>query len=145
MLMVIILMIATLLTGVVIHLTIQEIVTGNVGGMGATVGAYEFLSEINQKLLVRVFAVLFVTVLIAIMAGVFFLHRVAGPIYRIRVTLRQLADSKVPARNVKLRHGDFFQEVAVELNHVIENMRKDHPERIVHKEKKEETTPETSS
>ena len=71
MLMVIILMIATLLTGVVIHLTIQEIVTGNVGGMGATVGAYEFLSEINQKLLVRVFAVLFVTVLIAIWRGSF--------------------------------------------------------------------------
>lgn len=130
MLMVIILMVATLLIGLVIHLTLQESLEGGQGGISRA-AAYDILSDIDQRLLIRVFAVLFVTVVVAIMAGVFFLHRVAGPIYRLRVTLKQLADSQIPERNVQLRHGDFFQEVAVELNRVLEKARREHPDQIL--------------
>jgi hypothetical protein len=130
MLMVIILMVATLLIGVVIHLTIQESISDRRGGIGKS-AAYDFLAEIDQKLLVRVFAVLFVTVVAAIMGGVFFLHRVAGPIYRIRLTLKHLAESQIPEKNIRLRHGDFFQEVAVELNRLIEKLRVEHPDQVV--------------
>jgi methyl-accepting chemotaxis protein len=130
MLMVIVLMVATLLTGMVIHLTIQESLGSSQGGI-ARAAAYDFLAEIDQKLLIRVFAVLFVTIVAAIMSGIFFLHRVAGPIYRIRVTLKKLADFEIPERNVQLRRGDFFQEVAIELNRLIERLRREHPERVV--------------
>jgi len=130
MLMVIILMVATLLIGMVIHLTIQETLDDGRGGIGRS-AAYDFLAEIDQKLLIRVFAVLFATTIAAIMGGVFFLHRVAGPIYRIRLTLRQLAENKIPANDIKLRRGDFFQEVATELNRVIAKEREAHPDQIV--------------
>jgi hypothetical protein len=130
MLMIIVLMVATLLIGMVIHLTIQESLGANQGGL-ARAAAYDFLAEIDQKLLIRVFAVLFVTIVAAIMSGIFFLHRVAGPIYRIRVTLKKLAEFQIPEQNVTLRRGDFFQEVAVELNHLIDRLRKEHPDRVV--------------
>jgi hypothetical protein len=130
MLMVIILMVSTLLIGVVIHLTIQESITGEAGGIGKST-AYDFLADIDQKLLIRVFAVLFVTIVAAIMGGVFFLHRVAGPIYRIRMTLHQLANQQIPDKDVRLRQGDFFLEVAVELNRLIEKLRQYHPDWVM--------------
>jgi sensor histidine kinase YesM len=143
MLMVIILMVATLFIGVVIHLTIQETLTSDAGGLGRS-AAYDFLAEIDQKLLIRVFAVLFVTVVAAIMGGVFFLHRVAGPIYRIRLTIKRLAEDQIPERSVRLRHGDFFQEVADELNRLIDKMRQEHPERVVRAKETEVRPPESS-
>ena len=129
MLMVIILMVATLLIGIVIHYTLQEAISDGKGGLGRA-AAYEFLAEIDQRLLIRVFAVLFVTVVAASLGGVFFLHRVAGPIYRIRVTLKQMADLKLPAHEIHLRRGDFFQEVAVELNRLLSQLRQKHPDWI---------------
>ena len=137
MLMVIILMVATLLIGVVIHYTIHETLTDQTGGLGRT-AAYEFLAEIDQKILIRVFAVLFITIVAARMGGVFFLHRVAGPIYRIRITLRQLADGKIPKNDVKLRRGDFFAELAVETNRLMNRLREQHPDWVV-SEKPSET------
>jgi len=130
MLMVIILMVSTLLIGIVIHMTVQESLMGDHGGIGHA-AAYDFLSDIDQRILIRVFGVLFATIVAAIMAGVFFLHRVAGPIYRIRVTLKKLADFQIPEQDIKLRRGDFFEEVADELNRLIAKLREKHPECIV--------------
>ena len=130
MLMVIILMVSTLLIGIVIHMTVQESIMSEGGGIGRS-AAYDFLSDIDQKILIRVFAVLFVTIVAAIMGGVFFLHRVAGPIYRISVTIKKLADFQIPAQDIKLRHGDFFQEVADELNRLIAKLREKHPESVI--------------
>ena len=45
-------------------------------------------------------------------------NRFAGPMYRIRTELRNLATDK-PANPVKFRTGDFWQEVAGDFNHVL--------------------------
>jgi len=57
--------------------------------------------------------------------GVVFTHRIAGPIYRIKTTLRAMAQRKYPAGGVKLRDKDYFKDVATELDLVIESARED--------------------
>lgn len=57
--------------------------------------------------------------------SVVFTHRVAGPIYRIKVTLRDMAQRKYAPHGVKLREKDYFKDVATEMNTVIEALRED--------------------
>lgn len=57
--------------------------------------------------------------------GVFFTHRVAGPIFRIKSVLRAMAQRRYPAGGVKLREKDFFKDVAAEMDIVIESARED--------------------
>ena len=45
-------------------------------------------------------------------------NRFAGPMYRLRTELRRIATDQ-PARTVKFRTGDFWQEVAGDFNHVV--------------------------
>lgn len=45
-------------------------------------------------------------------------HRIAGPIYRLRVTLDAIADGK-PVRPVRLRRNDYLMREAAALNRVI--------------------------
>ncbi|MGQ2811317.1 HAMP domain-containing protein, partial [Leptospira interrogans] len=46
--------------------------------------------------------------------------KMAGPIYNIKNQLRKLAAGEEPARKIKIRKGDEFQELADLLNQVIE-------------------------
>ena len=65
---------------------------------------------------------MFLSIIVAGISGVVFLHRVAGPVYRFRITLRRWADTGETPREMKLREGDFFQEVAAEFNRVFKLM-----------------------
>jgi len=56
---------------------------------------------------------------------VVFTHRVAGPAFRLRTVLAGLAARKLPQRPVTLRAKDYFKDVCVELNKVIEAQRED--------------------
>jgi len=56
---------------------------------------------------------------------VVFTHRLAGPAYRVKAVLSGLAARKLPERPVTLRKGDYFKDVAVELNKVIDATRED--------------------
>jgi hypothetical protein len=57
--------------------------------------------------------------------GVIFTHRVAGPIYRLKQTLRDMAQRKLPDGPVRLREKDYFKDVAQDLTTVIESMKED--------------------
>ncbi len=115
-------MISSCLIGFVIHQTIKQSLE-NETRRGAKVSVYEVLIDVNNVLLFRVFCILFISVLVTGVAGILFLHRVAGPLYRIRGVLKILADGKVPEREVKLREGDFFVEVVDELNRLVSRIR----------------------
>ena len=56
--------------------------------------------------------------------GVFITHRVAGPVYRLKKTLRELAQRQV-ADTVHLRKKDYFKDLAVELNTALDSVRED--------------------
>jgi methyl-accepting chemotaxis protein len=57
--------------------------------------------------------------------GVVFAHRVAGPVYRIKVTLREIAQRRFPATPVRLRPKDYFKDVAIDLSTMIDSLRDD--------------------
>jgi hypothetical protein len=61
--------------------------------------------------------------------GVLITHRVAGPIYRIKAVIRDLAQRRLPSRPVELRKGDCFRDVAEELTKLVEATRDDHARR----------------
>ena len=115
-------MISSCLIGFVIHQTIKESLE-NETRRGGRVSVYEVLISVNNLLLFRVFLILFVSVVVTGVAGILFLHRIAGPLYRIRGVLKILADGRVPERDVKLREGDFFVEVVDELNRLSNRIR----------------------
>lgn len=115
------LMISALAIGFVIHYTIREAMMGG-GYRFGKITPYEVMSDVSYDLIARVSMVLFVTLLIITVFGVFFLHRVAGPVYRFRYILRRLAKGEIPDE-FKIREGDFFIETAEDLNLVLQMLR----------------------
>lgn len=115
-------MISSCLIGFVIHQTIKQSLE-NETRRGGKVSVYEVLIDVNNLLLFRVFFILFISVVVTGVAGILFLHRIAGPLYRIRGVLKILADGKVPEKEVKLREGDFFIEVVEELNRLVNRLK----------------------
>jgi methyl-accepting chemotaxis protein len=59
--------------------------------------------------------------LIAIVAGIFTTHRVAGPIYRMESDIDRVLSGETHAR-VRLRRGDAFPELAEKVNELIERL-----------------------
>ncbi len=114
------LMVSTLAVGYVIHSTIHDMAFN--GYHFGKVSTYDMLSDISYQLVVRVSCILFVTLVIIAFYGIFFLHRVAGPVYRFRQTFLKLNDGEIP-RPVSLREGDYFSETATEINRLIEKMK----------------------
>jgi len=120
-LMIGIMMVSALCVSFVIHITIRQAFLGGPYRIG-TVSPYEILSYVNQALVVRVSFTLFVCVMISTVIGISFLHKVAGPVYRFRMTLEKMAKGEIP-NDVKLRTKDYFKEVADEFNKVFVVMR----------------------
>jgi len=111
------LIISALAVGFVIHHTLREAMMGG-GYRFGKISPYEVMSEVSYDLILRVSMVLFVTLLLIAVFGVFFLHRLAGPVYRFRSILRRVAKGEIP-EEFKLREGDFFTETADDLNVVL--------------------------
>ncbi len=114
------LMVSTLAVAYVIHSTIREMAFG--GYRFGRVSPYEVLSDISYQLVVRVSCVLFITLVIIAFYGVFFLHRVAGPVYRFRQTFLKVNDGEVPPQ-IHLREGDYFTETATEINRFLSRLK----------------------
>jgi len=121
-LMVVIMLVSSLLVGFVIQKTIEGALEEE-SSRAHRISVYDVLMEVNNTLLIRVFLIMFISVVVTGVAGILFLHRVAGPIYRIRGVLRGMAKGQLPKHEVTLREGDFFIEVAEELNSVIRYLR----------------------
>lgn len=115
--MIALLMISTLAVSFVIHNTIHEAAMGG-GFRFGKVSAYEVLSDVSYDLAVRVAAVLFVTLVVICVFGIFFLFRIAGPVHRFRQIFLRINDGEIP-QPVKLREGDFFSETAAEINRML--------------------------
>ncbi len=115
------LIISALAVGFVIHSTIRDAMMGG-GYRFGTISPYEVMSEVSYDLIYRVSLILFVTLLMVVVFGVFFLHRVAGPVYRFQSVLKRLTRGEIP-NEFKLREGDFFSETATELNQVLAQLR----------------------
>ncbi len=114
------LMISILAVAFVIHTTVREVATGG-GYQFGKISPYGMLSDLSYKLLFRVSCILFATLIVVGFFGVFFLHRVAGPVYRFRQIFLRLNDGEIPGP-ITLREGDFFTETAWEINRLIKRL-----------------------
>jgi hypothetical protein len=114
------LMVSSLAITFIIHRTITGALTEG-GFRFGRVTPYEALSDVSYTLIVRVAAVLFVTLIIIGVFGIFFLHRVAGPAYRFRQVFLKINRGEIP-HQFKLREGDFFVEVADEINRLLKRL-----------------------
>lgn len=120
-LMIVLIMVAALVISLIVHITIREALTGpyKIG----VISPYEVMSRINYQLIVRITITMILTIIAASFCGIAFLHRIAGPIYRFRVTLKKMAKGEI-IPNIKLRKGDFYHDVADQINNVLELLRK---------------------
>jgi len=57
----------------------------------------------------------------AIVVGLYFSHKLAGPIYRFKLELQRIADGR-ERRTIRLRQGDDFHDVAEALNRALEHV-----------------------
>jgi methyl-accepting chemotaxis protein len=57
----------------------------------------------------------------ALVVGLYFSHKLAGPIYRFKLELQRIADGR-GWRTIRLRKGDDFQDVADVLNRALEHV-----------------------
>ncbi len=119
--MIALMIVATVAIGFVIRETIREAAFGG-GFQFGRINPYEILHEVTYQLMLRVSAILFVTLLVIGIFGVFFLHRVAGPVYRFRRIFMKINEGEFPTL-VKLREGDFFTETASEINRLVRTLR----------------------
>ena len=117
-----ILMFSMVAVAFLIQHTLRETINDNIAGFGK-IGAYNALSDVSFELTVRVTLVLFVTIITVALFGIFFLHRVAGPVYRFHQLFLRINRDEIP-QDVFLRRKDFFKELAIELNLLFKLLRK---------------------
>ena len=92
----------------------------------ADAGDDAFLTAMDQVRAFARFVVLPMGLTFVAMAihGVWITHRVAGPIVRLKRTMRDLAARKIPGP-IGLRKKDFFQDLAQEINLALAALRED--------------------
>lgn len=113
--LIVLLILSSFFVAVTIHYTIQHAAFGDGALQFGKVNPYEVISQVSYQIVTRVTIILLITLFIIAAYGIKFLHRVAGPIYRCRKTLIMLNQGKIPDQ-IRLRDGDFFTEVADEVN-----------------------------
>ena len=82
-----------------------------------------FFEHVNFLLLVRISILFAIVFVIHVMLGLFFLHRLIGPMDRTRRIFSDIADGRVPESNVMLRKDDFPTEFAHELSRALDKIR----------------------
>src|SRR3989344_5597193 len=112
-----IMMTAAFAVGIVINLTLGSL-TDNAPTTISRTTLERIIFDANAQLVVISILIIFLAVIATGFFGVFFLHRIAGPVYRFRQVLKRMGSGEIPPE-VRLRRKDFFKETADELNRVI--------------------------
>ena len=76
----------------------------------------------HRIMLPSVLTALVMGVLASILVGIFYSHRLAGPIYRIRRTLREHEEGR-KVEPIVLRRNDEFKELADDINRLLVSRR----------------------
>jgi hypothetical protein len=114
-------MVASAAVAWVIHQTIRDAAFGGAFTFGK-INPSEILYDVSYSIIIRVTLVLILTLIIIGAYGVVFLHRVAGPVYRFRQTLLRVNRGEMP-QDIKLREGDFFHDMAHDINIILKRLR----------------------
>jgi len=77
------------------------------------------LKEFYAALFLRLLLIFLIGFFVNVLFGLVFLHRITGPLQRVRNVLNQLIEGKTPEGSVKFRQGDFTPEIADSLNRLV--------------------------
>lgn len=113
-----IMMTAAFAVGMMINFTLSNL-TADAPSTISRTALERIVFDANSQLVVSSILIIFVAVIATGLFGVFFLHRVAGPVYRFREVLKRMGSGEIPSE-IQLRRRDFFKETAEELNRVIQ-------------------------
>lgn len=117
------LLIATILVGTITYFIILNTILTQIEAEKKLIDAYGIVKSINLLLGKRIGILMGLIVIFTLVLEILFLHRVAGPLYRIEKTLKDLADGK-EVNKIKLRKKDFFKSLAETTNKVIDAFQK---------------------
>ena len=79
--------------------------------------------RINYLLLIRVTILFCAVFLVNALLGLFFLHRLTGPLVRFRSVLTQVGNGTVPNTDIVLRKGDFPTDLASAMTLALKRIR----------------------
>lgn len=116
-----IMMTAAFAIGIVVNFTLGSL-TENAPTTISRLALERMVFDVNSQLVVSSILIIFIAVIASGFFGVFFLHRVAGPVHHFRQVLKRMGSGEIPG-DVHLRKRDFFKETADELNRVIQLLR----------------------
>src|SRR3989338_4193965 len=117
----VLLMIAMLYLLYLVFGTVKEVS----GGLteAEQIGLAPVFDRINFLLLIRISLLFAVVFMVNFILGLFFLHRLTGPLVRIKSVLNQISTGTVPNTDVTLRKGDFPTDLAATLSHALSQIR----------------------
>jgi signal transduction histidine kinase len=87
------------------------------------VNAYEIIKNINILLFKKIGIFVLILLILVFYLEIRFLHRIAGPLFRIERTLKEISEGK-DVEPIKLRKKDFYKSLAESVNKVIEYINK---------------------
>ncbi|MBI4372455.1 MAG: hypothetical protein HY585_01855 [Candidatus Omnitrophica bacterium] len=90
-------------------------------------GLAPVFDRISFLLLIRISILFGVVFIVNFILGLFFLHRLTGPLVRIKSVLGHVTDGNIPKNDVVLRKGDFPTQVAATLSQALKRIRQWHP------------------
>lgn len=92
---------------------------GIAAGLPANSEYFFFLEDSTRLMNVFFFSSAFMVLILIYYFGLRLSHRIAGPIYKIGITIDEIL-SKDEAKEIRLRKNDYFKELAAKLNVLIE-------------------------
>ncbi len=96
--------------------------TGETLGLSERHTYFEFL-QIQKKVLIGTFLIVVpLALIVSTGIGLMFSHRIAGPMYKLKMHLDQLTESG-EIKEIKFREGDYFTEVADAFNSFIQKIK----------------------
>ncbi|MBN1445222.1 MAG: methyl-accepting chemotaxis protein [Candidatus Omnitrophica bacterium] len=116
------LLIGIIVVGIATYYITLDTILSQLEAQGGLLQAYEIVRSINALIAKRVGILLLTVMVFAFVLAVYYLHRIAGPVYRIEKTLNDMAEGQ-EVRPVVLRKKDFFKSLAETLNKVIEGQK----------------------
>lgn len=83
----------------------------------------EDIKQIGFSIFIKtiIFAVIFETIFI-LMLGIFFSHRIAGPVFNLRQRIKEIIAGHLP-QQIRLRKDDMLQEFAKDMDQLVQKMR----------------------
>jgi nitrogen fixation/metabolism regulation signal transduction histidine kinase len=82
----------------------------------------EKLHQNAQAFLLKILVILVLTAFVTVLFGIYFSHKIAGPVFKLKRYLKALGDGNF-AEEIQFRRTDYLEELQVILNRLVDKFR----------------------